>query len=71
MFWREIDWVEFLVSMFFLVFVVWLMVLGGALFRASSACLEAGYPEAKVTWKLDSYCLTIDGAVTARVDKLP
>ena len=33
-------------------------------------CLESGYPETRTTWKLDGYCLTLDGSVTVTVDKL-
>jgi hypothetical protein len=33
-------------------------------------CTESGYPKAKITMKLDGYCMALDGAVTVRVDKL-
>lgn len=38
--------------------------------NAEARCLEAGYPEFRVTWKLDKYCMNLDGTVTVKVDKL-
>ena len=32
-------------------------------------CLRKGYPKAEVTIGLERYCMTLDGAVTVRVDK--
>lgn len=37
---------------------------------AQEKCLEAGYPEAKVTWNLKRYCTNLDGVVTVTVDQL-
>lgn len=32
-------------------------------------CLKAGYPKYKVSVGLERYCVTLDGAVTVKVDK--
>ena len=36
---------------------------------AEAECLRLGYPKAKVSVGLERYCITLDGAVTVRVDK--
>ena len=33
-------------------------------------CLEAGYPRYRVSIGLARYCMTLDGAVTVRVERL-
>lgn len=38
--------------------------------HTQAQCLESGYPEARVTWKLDRYCMNLDGTVTVKVDKI-
>jgi hypothetical protein len=45
------------------------MAVAGA--KAEKRCIEAGYPAYRVTWNLDVYCMTLDGAVQARVERLP
>lgn len=37
--------------------------------RAEAKCLERGYPEHRVTWNLDTYCLNLDGTITVKVEK--
>ena len=36
---------------------------------ADAECLKKGYPKAHVTFRLERYCSTLDGAVTVEVDK--
>jgi hypothetical protein len=45
-----------------------LVMLPVAMF-AERECLAAGYPRAHVTFMLERYCITMDGAVTLRVDR--
>lgn len=37
---------------------------------AERDCLRAGYPKSQVTYNLERYCTTLDGAVTVRVDRI-
>jgi len=37
---------------------------------AGAKCLQGGYPKYAVTWNLKRYCMTLDGAVTVKVDEL-
>lgn len=37
--------------------------------RADAICLAKGFPNSHVTWRLDTYCSTLDGAVTVKVEK--
>lgn len=48
-----------------LVMLVWLPVT----MHAQAECLREGYPRAHVTYRLDRYCSTLDGAVTVKVTK--
>jgi len=49
----------------YLLFVVMPVVM-----YAEAKCLSSGYPKAHVTIGLETYCSTLDGAVTVKVDKL-
>lgn len=47
-----------------------LMLVGlPATLHAQAECLSEGYPRAHVTYKLERYCSTLDGAVTVKVTK--
>lgn len=37
---------------------------------ADMKCKQRGYPRADVTISLESYCMTLDGAVTVKLEKL-
>ncbi len=37
---------------------------------AQADCLEAGYPESRVTWNLKRYCMNLDGSVTVAVHQI-
>ena len=52
----------FFISILFVVIPVQLV--------AESKCLAAGYPAAKVTISLDTYCVNLDGVVTNKVVKV-
>lgn len=59
--------VGYIIVMFLLYFMfVWLPVV----LYTETQCLSKGYPEYKVAINLDSYCLTLDGAITVKVDKI-
>ncbi len=51
--------------------LLWLFMMMGFILRADMLCTERGYPKAKVTVNLKSYCMTLDGAVTVRMEQLP
>lgn len=53
-----------LVAVLYVIFIVLPVAL-----HAEAKCLAAGYPRAAVTYKLDVYCLNLDGSVRVRVDK--
>ena len=36
---------------------------------ANANCLAQGYPQSSVTYRLDTYCLTQEGAIVPRVIK--
>jgi len=38
--------------------------------RAEAKCLSMGYPKATVTYKLDAYCLNLNGTITVRVEPI-
>lgn len=55
-----------MVFVFYLVFVMLPVVL-----YSEMECAEKGYPKALVMVNLATYCTTLDGAVTVKMDKLP
>lgn len=75
MWWRMTDWLmerAFLPCMaLFLAFIV----VGSCVYLpasviAESECLKKGYPKAKVDYKLDAYCINLEGVVTGKVEEL-
>lgn len=54
---------------FILVSVALIVVYLPAIAVAEADCLAKGYPKAQITWNLKSYCTTLDGAVTVRVER--
>ena len=53
------------------VLVVWLLfVMAPVAMYADMKCAEAGYPKSKITINLKSYCMTLDGAVTVKMEQL-
>lgn len=58
-------------SLLVLLLVFVLAVYMPASFRAESRCLASGYPNSAVDYKLNSYCMNLQGTVTVAVDKLP
>lgn len=54
----------------FVVLLVWLLLMLPFLLNVEAKCLERGYPKSSVTWNFKTYCMTLDGAVTVRVDRL-
>ena len=53
------------VFVFFYLSVFMVTVMGAEL-----ECLEKGYPEYRVVYNLNSYCMNLEGTVTVNVDKL-
>ncbi len=50
-------------------FAMWLMFVWLPISAVNQAdCLRAGYPESRVTFNFERYCLTLDGAVTVKVE---
>ena len=49
-------------SVIALLFLI-LVTYGTALAVTEKQCAERGYPESKVTWDLQGYCINIDGVV--------
>lgn len=47
-----------------------LLIYGGRALYVQAECLGAGYPKSDITWKLDGYCLNIDGVVRGTVNEL-
>lgn len=47
-----------------------IMVWGPVALYTEVKCLEAGYPEYKVTVGLQKYCLNLEGTVSVQVNKL-
>ena len=41
-----------------------------AALRAEAECLRMGYPKAAITYKLDAYCLNLNGTITVRVEPI-
>jgi hypothetical protein len=54
-------------SVFGLAVAYVLLALMPVTMMAERECLAAGYPEARVTFMLERYCVTLEGAVTPRV----
>jgi len=53
------------------VFLLWILFLYLPLsFAADAQCLKAGYPQSRVTWNFERYCINLDGTVTIKVDNL-
>jgi len=52
------------------VLLYFLLVLTPVRAWADGKCAERGFPEVKVTWNLDAYCMNLDGAVTTKMEKL-
>lgn len=57
------------VMFLFLMYVIF--VVAPVQMLAEVACLELGYPVTMTTITLDSYCMTVEGAVTPYLIKLP
>lgn len=54
----------------FLVCAVYtLLVYSPVLLYTEAECLRNGYPKATVSVGLERYCMTLDGAVTVKVQK--
>lgn len=53
-----------------LVMVWMLFVMMPVILYADMKCAEAGYPKSKVTINLQRYCMTLDGEVTIKMEKL-
>ena len=58
----------FVVTVIGIVIIVLFLYLPVQLYTEAE-CLRKGYPKASVTIGLERYCLTLDGAVTVKVDK--
>lgn len=49
---------------------VFLFVYLPVLVHAEKRCLQAGYPETRITYDFERFCMNLEGTVTIRVDKL-
>lgn len=61
------DWALIALSAAFIVWVASMTICTGI---AEKKCLDLGYPKTSVTYDYTAYCLTIDGVVRAKVEKL-
>lgn len=64
----EVLLIGFIALMTAVLLVLVLVVVPVTLYTEAQ-CLERGFPEARVTWKFDRYCMNLDGTVTVRVEK--
>lgn len=49
--------------------IILLVVFVPAELKTQAECLAKGYPVAHVTYNLERYCSTLDGAVTVKVER--
>ena len=47
-----------------------IFVYGPVSIIAESKCLQRGYPKAAVDFRLNEYCMNMEGTVTVRVDQI-
>jgi hypothetical protein len=59
-----------LLGILFVFMVGILVVFLPASLYVEAKCLEAGHPKGVVTWKLDFYCVSLDGSTRTEVNKL-
>lgn len=57
-------------SMFGLFWLLALLVLVPVMAVTESECLAKGYPKYAVDYKLNRYCLNLQGTVTVKVEEL-
>ena len=54
----------------FVLFLVYSFIFLAVHVSNEVECLEKGYPVTRTTWKLEGYCVNIDGAVMGIVEGL-
>ena len=64
------EWVGYwmggiLVALVVMMVLVLLLVFMPRAMYVQAECLEAGFPKSHVTWKLEGYCITLEGAVSS------
>lgn len=70
---KEPNWehiAAFVISIFILLVGTWLLIMVFVTAQAERECLNKGFPEAKVAYNFESYCVNIDGVITKRAEKL-
>ena len=53
-----------------LIATIYTVVYIPVLIHTESKCLAKGYPEARVDWKLNTYCMNLDGTITVKVEEI-
>ena len=63
------DIILFIIMIIIGLLILWLAIGVGYSLRADAICLDKGYPRSQITWNFNTYCSTLDGAITVKVQK--